>query len=616
MADYGTKVADATQRKIERRLRSIYRAAYEELTKELSDFKENHRKADETKRKQRDAGVITDADYRDWLAGQQFIGKQWEAKVNHVSDILLHANEEAVKIINGEKMNVFAENANYQAYKLEKDANLAIGFGIYDADAVGRLIRDEPELLPRKVVDGKKDRAWSKKQVATCVAQGIIQGNSIDKIAERIARHTANSDMKAMTRYARTAITGAQNAGRIDTMHRAQGMGIKVKKKWLATLDGRTRDSHAKLDGQIKEVDQPFESMYGEIMYPGDPDARPADIWNCRCTLEYVYPDFADLEESAERYDQENGEDIEDMTYNEWTVFKQNSNNDKGSKTKHNIVNGTDITGTWTRRADKFDFEIDDVINAQGFDGLPRVVSQEEFDRCVEESGLYAQRVYSAQTEEALETYRKELYDGKFYVDCSVGGADFGQGMYMSGDFTGKKVKDVMEDSDRYVAISESRGNKHSFVEKMTLDKDSKIATYDSLLKKYQTESVSIQNKITSDVGHKLVEDAVSKYGLNNDDRNFLLWGLNIPKEIEPFDVMKASKYSGDKKFINSIRSDISSKIKAEKSANPIVSANGDMGIYGTIKGYDAINIEGQAANGASQVLVLNRTKLIILGGK
>ena len=46
-----------------------------------------------------------------------------------------------------------------------------------------------------------------------------------------------------------------------------------------------TREEHLELDGQEREIDEPFENSLGEIMYPGDPDADPANVYNCRCTL-------------------------------------------------------------------------------------------------------------------------------------------------------------------------------------------------------------------------------------------------------------------------------------------------------------------------------------------
>ena len=156
--------------------------------------------------------------------------------------------------------------------------------------------------------------------------------------------------MKAMVRYARTAMTSAQNAGRMETLHRAKGMGIQCKKVWLATLDRRTRDSHRNLDGQVRDIDEPFDSDFGKIMFPGDPEGHPGDVYNCRCTLTYQYEDYpADPSTNDrlmyEEWDEEvpvkkkdkNGKEYEtkkiihhresklvtDVTYHEWAAVKQ-----------------------------------------------------------------------------------------------------------------------------------------------------------------------------------------------------------------------------------------------------------------------------------------------------
>ena len=59
-------------------------------------------------------------------------------------------------------------------------------------------------------------------------------------------------------------------------------MGIKVRKEWLATIDGRTRHSHAMLDGKVVDKDKKFENG---CMFPGDPNGSPEETYNCRCTL-------------------------------------------------------------------------------------------------------------------------------------------------------------------------------------------------------------------------------------------------------------------------------------------------------------------------------------------
>ena len=141
-----------------------------------------------------------------------------------------------------------------------------------------------------------------------------MQGESIPKIAKRLAS-VADMDRKAAIRNARTYTTAAENKGRIDSYDRAEQMGIKVKKKWMATLDDRTRVEHRHLDGQVRDNDEPFETDGYEIMYPGDPSAEPEMIYNCRCTL------VAEIE-GYQYQDERNDSKLGDMTYEEWKHAK------------------------------------------------------------------------------------------------------------------------------------------------------------------------------------------------------------------------------------------------------------------------------------------------------
>lgn len=320
MPGNGTGYADKAQAEIESRLRRIYSDAQKELTEKLNAHTKRLNAQDKVKRQQLADGQITQAQYNSWLRGQMFTGQQWKNKVDSLSETMLHANEQANAIVEGKRKAVFGKNVLYQSKRIQDDLHMGISFSAYDSASVTRLLRDQPELLPRRKVDKKKDKGWNQENISDAITQGIIQGDSIPEIAKRIATKTASKNEQAMVRYARTAMTGAQNAGRMEALHEAQDMGIKVKKVWLATLDSRTRHAHALLDGQTKDVDEPFESELGPIMYPGDLSANPANTWNCRCTLIYKYEGYG--MQNATRYDQENGEEIENMTYSEWKNSK------------------------------------------------------------------------------------------------------------------------------------------------------------------------------------------------------------------------------------------------------------------------------------------------------
>lgn len=324
MSDPGTIAADKAQKEMERRFRAIYREAQEDIIKKLDAHTKRLYALDKAKRAQVEAGTLSPESYKAWLRGQVFISKQWKDKVDSVATSLLYANQQANDIVEGKKRAVFGENATYQAYSLEHDAGMDLSFGIYDSATVTRLIKEQPELLPRKVVNGVKDKAWNRTKIANAVTQGIIQGEGIPEIAKRIARQVGSDNMEAMTRYARTAMTGAQNAGRMEMLHEAQAMGINVKKKWLATLDKRTRDAHRNLDGQVQEIDKPFKSDFGDIDYPGDFHAHPANVYNCRCTLIYEYPEYMPQNAQRRAYNEDRTEStlIPDMTYREWKAWK------------------------------------------------------------------------------------------------------------------------------------------------------------------------------------------------------------------------------------------------------------------------------------------------------
>ena len=348
MPSIGDKATASAEKRVQDRLVKIYSKARKDMMEQMKEFNARFAKKDQEKRAKVKAGQMTQEDYDKWKRMQVLQSDIWRQKVEQATKTLEDANRQALRVINGEKMDVFAENANYEAYRLSKETGIGYGFSVYDKDTVSKLIREQPELMPRKVVNGKKDRAWNRTKISNAVTQSIIQGDSLPEMTERIARETAHENDAAMARYAATAMTSAQNAGRMETMERAKGMGIKVRKKWIATLDARTRDSHAELDGQVVDIDEPFithnrDGSLAEIMFPGDPQADGEQVWNCRCTLGYVYEEYPD-EEDAERISAEYYRDEDDnlrsrpayvknMSYAEWKKAMQIPQKQKAQKT-------------------------------------------------------------------------------------------------------------------------------------------------------------------------------------------------------------------------------------------------------------------------------------------
>lgn len=332
MADLGEKMTDDRVDRIRSELGKMYSEAARDLQKKVNEYTKRYEAKDKEKRAAVAAGKLSEDDYKRWLKGQVFIGGQWNAKVSQMAKSLVNVEKEAVKVVHGEQVECFAEQANYFEFRIDKDHDFGMNFGLYDTHTVTRLVRDEPELLRRRYVDGVASEAWNVKTIRNCIMQGILQGESIPDIAKRMARDTASSDMKAMTRYARTAMTGAQNAGRLQAMRESKKKGIYCKKLWISALDDRTREAHIDLNGQTADVDKPFDSMLGPIMFPGDPNASDENVWNCRCALGYEYPDNADSD-SIEEYEDEEEE------FKDWE-------DEKIEEPSSIFVQGKDITFT------------------------------------------------------------------------------------------------------------------------------------------------------------------------------------------------------------------------------------------------------------------------------
>ena len=330
MADYGQRVTDGAVSSTSRKMRKVYKQAEKELNRKLLSFRKRFAAQQKIMTAALNAGEISKAEYDGWLNGQVFRGKRWESKITQLIRIIHRTNNIAGEIIRKIRLFVFGENYNHNAY--ETEINTGISFDIYNEDAVDRLLKEDPKLLPEWRIDEEKDYIWNRQKAENCITQGIIQGESVDQIANRLASTLSSTNMNKMRMFARTAMTAAQNAGRQKQMEDAEAMGIKLKKRWLASLDNRTRDTHQRLDGQEVPVKESFHVGTKDgtkfIRYPGDPNAEPALVYNCRCTMIEV---FDGIKRKNQRRAYEDPDEtgrrrsyiVEDMTYLEWLEWKK-----------------------------------------------------------------------------------------------------------------------------------------------------------------------------------------------------------------------------------------------------------------------------------------------------
>lgn len=703
MADNARELTDKRLAAMSKRLTSEYKTAQKDLSERFSKYMAESEKRLESLKtalseavKSGDKKAIAKAEKTLAQAKMDMtIGnKRYREMIDDLTTKMAEINQTALDYVNGQMSYIYRVN-----YNQGRDAADEIGmsFSAMNEEAVARRVRDGDIKLPKKKMSIPEDKRWNTKQLNSAVIQGIMQGESMDKIAKRILP-VVDNNRNAAIRNARTMVTGAENEGRQDCWEQLAEDGAVLKRVWISTPDSRTREAHLFMDGQEVDLDEPFVDGDGnQLNFPGDPTAAPETVYNCRCSMRVKVIGFrksnGDIVRVADR-------DRQGM--HQKAIEREREKREAEEKPKQPefvIVQGKDISTTWERRPDDFEFEIQDVINAQGFDGKPRVVDEEEFNRYVDESKFIAQRTYSAPDQETLDMYRDQLYHGEWYVDCSTGGSQYGQGMYCAADYTGRLTDGIQSEMEHYIELGKQReaenalnsvlttedlrkaidsksylvkqkgmpseeeaqlflrgqkehtpfsqlsereqkiqndmyNNGHysilsnayqdvqadfrlkyqgfSFTETLTLDPSANIITYQDAFVMKTDEVLKLQREAIDSVGHEMIESM----NLNGAERDYMLWGLHISKEIEPMDLNKAMEFG--KTLTKEQKAEYQNKQRAIQDAiNEKIKNSGakelsnmDVGAYAAVKGYDAINAEGHGKSG-SYTVILNRTKVI-----
>lgn len=275
--DEARKKTDKELEDMERRLTEIYEQAQKEITEKWNAYMERGEKRLSALRESGDIKA-----YQQALGSYTLQNQRYKEMIAQTTERLAHVNDIALAYINDQMPSIYA--LNYDQSKEVAD-QIGISFNLVDESTVKRLVRDGDVQLPKKKMDIPKDQRWNTKQLNSSLLQGILQGESMDKIAKRILPIVDNN-RKAAIRNARTMVTGAENRGRLDSYKQLENDGLILNKVWMATPDGRTRDWHVDMDGQEVPIDQYFiDGLGNELEYPGDPMGAPESVYNCRCTM-------------------------------------------------------------------------------------------------------------------------------------------------------------------------------------------------------------------------------------------------------------------------------------------------------------------------------------------
>jgi hypothetical protein len=283
MADKAHRLTDEKLEEMEKRLSAIYSRAEKTVQKKMADYAKSideksaellqaykDAETEEEKRKAKRAYIRF---YRQIVKSKEFVSLSAT-----VADDLYTANVEASAYINSQTPSIYALNYNYINAEMAKDIDGFTPQEITETEA------EKYSGYTQQTVDRRKDTAWNKGNLKKSVIAGSLLLLGAYAIMKRSANSAVEKNRNSASMHNSGMGTDAENKARLDGMYRAEDMGNSITKIWMATLDNRTRDSHAALDGAEIALDEIFDNGCSR---PRDPNGSPAEVCNCRCSLKY-----------------------------------------------------------------------------------------------------------------------------------------------------------------------------------------------------------------------------------------------------------------------------------------------------------------------------------------
>jgi SPP1 gp7 family putative phage head morphogenesis protein len=150
-------------------------------------------------------------------------------------------------------------------------------------DDIDSSIRDFMNEHTAEAVVGISDS--TREAILNAIRRGEDENLSVEEIARLIVDVTSGEI--GLARARRIARTETHAAAMYGQQAAAEASPLDFSKVWLATEDARTRPDHAEANGQTVALDEMFQVGDAELLYPGDFNAPPEQIINCRCVALY-----------------------------------------------------------------------------------------------------------------------------------------------------------------------------------------------------------------------------------------------------------------------------------------------------------------------------------------
>ena len=240
-------------------------------------------------------------------------------ELNRIGQMLSQDYREVAKAIKQSQQNVYIEKYMMSLFLYEMASQTSMSFDIPTTQTIQTAIEQPIEFI-KLVPTLQKHRDDTLKRIRMHITQGIMSGEGYSKIAKALRDDLGMAKAQSV-RVARTETGRALSQAGLDSAMVAKDNGLDMKKRWYATKDTRTRDTHRHLDGTSVDIEDNFHSSGcvgpAPKLFVGVASAK--ENINCRCKLLY-YIDEDELPTTMRT--KEDGV-IPFTTYREWEKEKR-----------------------------------------------------------------------------------------------------------------------------------------------------------------------------------------------------------------------------------------------------------------------------------------------------
>ena len=238
-------------------------------------------------------------------------------ELNRIGQMLSQDYREVAKAIKQSQQNIYIEKYMMSLFLYEVASQTPMNFDIPTTQTIQTAIEQPIEFI-KLVPTLQKHRDDTLKRIRMHITQGIMSGEGYSKIAKALRDDLGKAQS---VRVARTETGRALSQAGLDSAMVAKDNGLDMKKRWYATKDTRTRDTHRHLDGTSVDIEDNFHSSGcvgpAPKLFVGVASAK--ENINCRCKLLY-YIDEDELPTTMRT--KEDGA-IPFTTYREWEKDKR-----------------------------------------------------------------------------------------------------------------------------------------------------------------------------------------------------------------------------------------------------------------------------------------------------